>query len=167
MNEWVRKTADGRTGTRPGGSWVIPMLLACHITGCNEEVDLPAMQRGEIREVITDQEHFWNAGDIEGFMEAYWDSARLSFNSDGKLERGWEKTMERFQRRYPDRDAMGHLKFDQLEINELGDSAAYVLGRWYIRRDVPIGGTFTLVFQKMDDEWKIVHDHTSVAEQEE
>ena len=147
----------------------LTVLLLCILTsGCSQsEPAAPSIIRGEIREIINDQAHSWNAGDIEEFMSAYWRSGRLSFNADGKVERGFERTLNRYHMRYPDRETMGHLKLDNLEINELGDDAAYVLGRWYIRRENPVGGTFTLILQKKDDEWRIVHDHTSTVEQEE
>jgi len=120
------------------------------------------MMRGAIRSVLDQQAKDWNAGDLKAFMKAYWRSPQLSFNSDGVLKRGWTATMARYRQRYPDREAMGHLKFDVLEIRELGDDAAYVLGRWYLRKKKPAGGTFTLVLRKIDGEWLIVHDHTSV-----
>ncbi|MFQ5463038.1 MAG: YybH family protein [Phycisphaerae bacterium] len=147
----------------PAGRWlVLALFLPGFCTGCGRKKVAPAMMRGAIRAVLDQQAKDWNAGDLEGFMRVYWRSPQLSFNSNGVLKRGWAATMERYRQRYPDREAMGYLKFDVLEIRELGDDAAYVLGRWYLRKTEPVGGTFTLVLRKIDGAWRIVHDHTSV-----
>jgi hypothetical protein len=60
---------------------------------------------------------------------------------------------------------MGRLSFDQLQMHALGEAAALVLGRWQLTRegDMP-GGNFSLIVQKIDDRWVIVHDHTSRSE---
>ena len=112
----------------------------------------------------------WNAGDIDGFMGVYWRSPKLSFSSGGKVTRGWQKTMDGYKSRYPDKATMGKLSFTELEVTELGDDAALVLGKWHLGRKPPkenVGGNFSLVFRKIDGEWVIVHDHTSVLKSAE
>lgn len=116
-----------------------------------------------IRGVLAGQEAAWNEGDIEAYMEPYWHSAELTFSSGGKMTRGWQPTLENYHRRYPSREAMGHLTFSDLEITRLGDAAALVLGRWHLDRADPVGGVFTLVFRRIGERWVIVHDHTSRA----
>ena len=60
---------------------------------------------------------------------------------------------------------MGELTFDGLEVNMLSDDAAVVHGAWALQRenDRP-SGLFTLVFQELDGEWKIVSDTTTSAD---
>lgn len=94
-------------------------------------------------------------------MQPYDRSPYLTFSSGGKVTRGWQATLDGYRKRYPTREAMGHLTFSDLEITELGNQAALVLGRWRLDRDEPIGGAFTLVFTKKGSRWRIVHDHTS------
>ena len=107
----------------------------------------------------------WNRGDIDGFMEHYWKSDKLTFSSGGKTTRGWSSTKENYRRRYPTPERMGKVTFNELDITSLGDSAALVLGRWKLdRKQEPIGGNFSLVFRRLDGRWVIVHDHTSRAE---
>ena len=124
----------------------------------------------QIRSRLDAQVVDWNGGDIEGFMRVYWRSPRLSFSSGGKVTRGWQKTLDGYKSRYPDAATMGKLSFSALEVTELGDSAALVLGKWHLERKPPlesVGGNFSLVFRKMDGEWLIIHDHTSVQKKEE
>jgi len=115
----------------------------------------------ELHGVLAQQAAAWNAGDIEAFMEPYWQSPDLTFSSGGQVTRGWGPTLESYRRRYPSRDSMGHLTFSDLEITPFGADAALVLGRWHLDRADPVGGAFTLIFRRAGDRWLIIHDHTS------
>ncbi len=117
----------------------------------------------EIEGVLATQVACWNRGDLDGFMETYWRSPDLTFSSGGETRRGWDDTQKRYQARYPTPERMGRTTFSELEVRPLGASAALVLGRWELERAPdPIGGNFSLVMQKLDGQWRIVHDHTSV-----
>lgn len=115
-----------------------------------------------LRQMLELQAEDWNRGDIEAFLQSYWRSPELTFAASGGIERGWENVLARYKRVYPDRAAMGHLTFSQLEITPLGDDAALVLGHWELQRekDNP-GGVFTLVARRLPEGWRIIHDHTS------
>lgn len=115
-----------------------------------------------IRAVLDDQQAAWNRGDVDAFMKGYWNSPDLTFAGSSGITRGWEPVTARYRKNYPDAAAMGHLDFSDIEIRELGNNAALVLGRWHLKRanDAP-GGVFTLVFQRFPEGWRIIHDHTS------
>lgn len=115
-----------------------------------------------LRAVLDAQASAWNRGDIDGFMAGYWKSDELTFSAGGKTTRGWQATHDRYIARYPDRAAMGELKFSGLEAQRLDRNAALLLGRWELARakDHP-AGNFSLVFVRIDGVWRIVHDHTS------
>lgn len=114
-----------------------------------------------IRRVMEDQAAAWNRGDIEGFMEGYWKSEKLTFVSS-RVTRGWQQTLDNYKRSYDTREKMGTLTFSDLEITVLSKDAALVLGSWSLKRanDAP-GGKFTLIFRKFREGWRVVHDHTS------
>jgi len=124
---------------------------------------LPFEDKDVLHEVLSAQAVAWNQGDIPTFMQAYWNSPDLSFSSGGATTHGWEATRKRYLDRYPDRATMGELTFSDLETKLLGDHAALTLGRWHLKRAEPIGGNFSLVWQKLGGRWVIVHDHTSVT----
>jgi ankyrin repeat protein/ketosteroid isomerase-like protein len=115
----------------------------------------------ELKSIVETQAASWNRGDIPAFMDAYWRSEKLTFSSGGKTTRGWEATRDQYLKKYPDRATMGTLKFTELEVQSLDDHAALMLGRWHLSRDQPVGGNFSLVWQKIDGKWVIVHDHSS------
>ena len=116
----------------------------------------------EIKTVLNDQAAAWNRGDIDAFMEYYWNNDSLRFASGGTISRGWLTTLDRYHKSYPDRAAMGTLSFSDLEITELAPDAAIAFGRWMLIRehDSP-HGLFTLTFRKIDGKWVITQDHTS------
>jgi beta-aspartyl-peptidase (threonine type) len=118
--------------------------------------------RAAVESMLRAQEGAWNQGDLDAFMEHYWKSDALTFSSAGKTTRGWTETLNGYRERYPTREKMGTVKFSNLEITPLGDSAALVLGQWNLERESePLSGNFSLVVRRFDDRWLIVHDHTS------
>ncbi len=112
--------------------------------------------------VMDEQAAAWNRGDVDAFMRGYWNSGELVFVSGDGVTRGWQPTLDRYKKNYNSREKMGALKFSDLEISVLSKNVALVLGSWSLTRasDNP-KGKFTLIFRKMNDGWRIVHDHTS------
>jgi uncharacterized protein (TIGR02246 family) len=124
----------------------------------------PAIEN-QIRSVLQSQQDAWNRGDIDAFMNGYARADSTTFVSGDKVTRGWDTVRNRYHERYSDRAKMGKLTFSDLEVTALGNEAALVLGSWKLDRakDQP-HGRFTLIFRLTNDGWRIVHDHTSVAE---
>lgn len=115
-----------------------------------------------IENILKAQEDAWNNGDIAMYMDAYWKSDSLKFIGKNGVQYGWKKTLENYQKSYPDKATMGTLHFDIVSIEILNESNAFVIGKWNIKRNIgDIGGYFTLLFQKKNGKWKIVSDHTS------
>jgi ketosteroid isomerase-like protein len=86
------------------------------------------------------------------------------FVSEDEVRRGWETVRERYRQKYSSRTKMGTLAFSDIEVTLLSPDAAVVLGRWRLKRanDEP-HGRFTLIFKRLPEGWRIVHDHTSAA----
>jgi ketosteroid isomerase-like protein len=118
----------------------------------------------EIQSVLREQQEAWNRGDIDGFMNGYARSPSTVFVSEDEVRRGWETVRERYRQKYSDHSKMGTLTFSDIEIMPLLADAAIVLGRWRLKRanDEP-HGRFTLIFKRLPEGWRIVHDHTSAA----
>ena len=118
-----------------------------------------------IRAVLTAQQAAWNRGDIPAFLEGYWNSPELTFAGSDGIARGYDGVLGRYRKSYPDRKAMGELKFSGLEIRPLGPKAALVLGHWHLQRQSDeLAGIFTLVFERFPIGWRIIHDHTSAQQ---
>lgn len=129
-------------------------------------VDEQAAERS-IQTVLMAQAEAWNRGDIPAFMEGYVRDKNLRFASGDAVQRGWQQTLERYQKHYDTREKMGTLSFQDLEIRVLSSEWAEVFGRYVLKRDPSVGndtGLFTLLMSRKDDRWLILHDHTSAAE---
>ena len=150
-----------RANRVPTGAVVFVASVAATIAGgCTRS---NAGLQTHLAAILYEQAEAWNAGDIAAFMDHYWDSEELTFSSGGKTVSGWQATFERYQRRYPTPERMGKLRFDIDRFHRLDARAAFVLGRWHLTRDDPIGGNFSVVFQKIGGHWLIVHDHTACS----
>ncbi len=122
--------------------------------------------KSAIQKVMEEQTAAWNRGDIEGFMQGYWNSPDMKFVSGDNVARGWQAALDRYKKSYDSKAKMGVLTFSGLEINILSKDAAVVLGNWALEREVEgvkdnPHGKFTLIFRKFKNGWKVVHDHTS------
>ena len=137
------------------------ILMATLVCAAPEE---PPNSVAEIQSVLTGQQDAWNRGDTDAFMKGYARSASTVFVSEDEVRRGWETVRDRYRVKYSDRAKMGTLSFSEIEVTMLWYDAAVVLGRWKLKRakDEP-HGRFTLIFKRLPEGWRIVHDHTSAA----
>jgi ketosteroid isomerase-like protein len=124
--------------------------------------DNSQLDRVAITGVLTDQQEAWNRGDVDAFLQGYWRSPELTFSGSGGIARGWDGVLARYKEHYPDREAMGKLEFSALEFRFLGADAVLALGHWHLARQKgDVGGVFSLVFERLPEGWRIIHDHTS------
>ena len=119
--------------------------------------------KNDIENVLARQTELWNHGDIPGFMDYYQKTDDLKFISKNGATNGWSATLKRYLTSYPNKDAMGKLKFDIKEVDVLSPNSAWVLGKWNLERVKfeSIGGYFTLLMKKINGKWLVVRDHTS------
>jgi ketosteroid isomerase-like protein len=116
----------------------------------------------QLQEIMDKQSDAWNRGDLAEFMVPYWHDEGLTFSSGGTTERGWEPTYQRYRKRYPDKATMGTLTFGNLESQRIAPEVVLMLGTWHLQREEPAQGNFTLVWKRMDGQWLIIHDHSSL-----
>lgn len=144
------------------------LFFCCLATRAQNTVKeyLPAgdgdMAIAEIEKVIAMQEQAWNEGNLEKFMEGYWNSDSLSFVGKNGVTYGWKATLANYKKGYPDKEAMGKLTFILLKKERLGPKSYMVLGKWHLKRTKDeVGGHFTLIWKKIKGKWVIISDHTS------
>ena len=122
----------------------------------------PPSDEAAIRAIMDQQVRCWNTGDLNCFMEGYWRSDSLMFIGKTGITYGYDNTLANYRKRYPDRAAMGTLHFDVLSLEALSEDAYFMVGRWSLQRSIgDVGGHFTLLFRRMDGQWRIVKDHSS------
>ena len=119
-----------------------------------------------IKAMLDRQSEKWNNFDIDGFMDDYWNSDQLVFVNAGGPIYGWQSTLDRYNRTYPDQASMGRLKFDILNVDKQSRKIATVIGKFHLTRPQvgDLSGYFSLVLKKIKGQWKIIADHTTVEE---
>lgn len=119
--------------------------------------------RFEILQILEKQSVSWNEGNIKEYMEGYWKSDSLRFIGKSGITYGWKATLERYKKAYPDKEAMGFLKFHVLSLEFLSTNKVFMIGKWDLERkgDKNVGGYFTLILEKIHGVWRITTDHTS------
>jgi len=115
-----------------------------------------------ILNVLENQRLNWNKGDLETFMQGYVKSDSLLFVGSSGPTYGWQKTLDNYRKTYQGKAGMGQLTFGIKKVDFLNSDIAFVLGSWHLKRekDEP-KGYFTLLFKKLNGEWKIFVDHSS------
>ena len=124
----------------------------------------PSADRVAIQAIMDQQTRCWNEGNLTCFMEGYWRSDSLMFIGKSGITYGFDSTLARYQRRYPDRATMGQLRFEIISLDALSSDAYSMVGKWFLKRDASVGdidGHFTLLLRKMSGRWYIVQDHSS------
>ena len=116
----------------------------------------------EISKVLQSQSTAWNKGDIPAFMDGYWASDSLTFVGGNGVTYGWQPVLDRYLVSYPNQDRMGKLKFEVIRAKPMGRKNYLVIGKYTLKRksDQP-SGYFTLVWEKIDGNWKIISDQTN------
>ncbi|MFH1755081.1 MAG: nuclear transport factor 2 family protein [Candidatus Latescibacterota bacterium] len=139
------------------------LFLLFVVGACSDvgKVDEAAV-RSEVTAVLTATEAAWNEGDIEEYMEGYEQSDSLRFAGNGTVSYGWRPVLQRYKEAYPDKTAMGHLTFSDVDVDVISHDAVVVFGRWALRREQgDRSGLYTLLMRKSERGWRIVHDHSS------
>lgn len=104
----------------------------------------------------------WNEGDVDGFMQAYWKSDSLLFIGKNGVKRGWQTTLNNYKKSYPNKQSMGVLRFTAVERKILNENNAFMIGKWELFREMDtLSGHYTLLWKRLNGQWKIIADHSS------
>jgi len=114
-----------------------------------------------VRQVLVNQQKSWNNGNLEKFMQGYWNNDSLMFVGQNGVSYGWKTTLAHYKKGYPDSTAMGKLNFTFLHLKSLSSNYFFVIGKWHLKRSAgDLQGHFTLLFKKINQQWRIIVDHT-------
>ena len=123
---------------------------------------LEAMDSLAIIDVLNKQQKDWNRGDIDEFMKGYLKSEKLVFSGSSGPIYGWKATLDRYKKTYSDKEKMGKLKFEILNVIALSPKVIQLQGKFNLTRSIGDAfGYFTLNWIKVKNRWYIISDHTS------
>ena len=140
------------------------VFLSCNMNNSDtvNTINQDPNEINAIKKMLSTQQECWNNGDIDGFMQGYWQSEKLIFTSlRHKPAYGWNNTLERYKNSYPTKSSMGELKFQILDLKLISKTTATLKGKWELIRekDKP-NGIFWLDIDKFDKDWLITKDST-------
>jgi hypothetical protein len=122
--------------------------------------------RAEITEIYDKMMRQWNANDLSGYFDYYWDSENFVYIQDGVLYNGRKTSFEIYQNAFPDLRKMGTLDFDIAGMSLISPDTVSVFLRTTIQptdRKVIPSYTFDIL-KKFSVGWKIVsHQDISTA----
>lgn len=146
-------------GVVAGPVCVVALLAAC--AGPKLATGDPQQ---EIRATLERSARDWNRGDLSGFMSDYVKDSTLSYVSAGHFSYGWQPLYDHYEQTYfapgQHRDS---LSFEEIHVLPLTLDLALATARFALHRgdSLVASGPFTLVLQRRDQRWLILHDHTS------
>jgi ketosteroid isomerase-like protein len=110
----------------------------------------------------------WNTGDMARFMAAYLPGDRTTYASKNGYLHGPESIQAHYlsggyAKQFTPAGPHDQLRFADMEIDSLAPTLAYVMAFYVLtRNDSTIGrGPTSLLMQRVDGKWYIVHDHSS------
>jgi hypothetical protein len=114
---------------------------------------------------ILDQVRYWNARDIEHYMDQFWKSPDLLIIVDGEQIMGWAELLAAYQRGFPDRSEMPIVTLQRVKIQKLSPDF-YLALSWFTFRNHGKNAfsTDTMIFRKLPDGWKVINGHSSFLE---
>ncbi len=120
------------------------------------------VDRAAVYKVLKMQENAWNEGNLERFMMGYWQNEGLLFVGRSGPTFGYAQTLAKYRSGYPGKATMGKLHLDVLHLTQWDAQTIQLVGKFSLQRDNDApSGFFTLLFRKINGQWKIVSDHTS------
>ena len=147
---------------------IIPLFVLILLAQCTGQSNTKAVSSNseqldfaEIKAVLDSQAYHWNMGNIKAFMRGYWYSDSLRFISKKGVRYGYHQVESNYLKHYNTKEKMGFLKFDSLQYTLLSkEPLVNVTGTWQISGKDSIGGFFSLLFKRSNEEWRILLDHT-------
>ncbi len=82
----------------------------------------------EIKASMENSKDAWNRGDFEGYMDVYWKSDSLVFMGINSITKGWQATLKRYKKGYPDAASRGQLTYEYHNFKPLGKDLIFLIG---------------------------------------
>ena len=127
-----------------------------------------AAEEKAVRTVFEDLLNGIRNSNVDAVTGVYWNSPQtLYFNSNGSITLGWDQDRKNRESLYP-RTSKVKLDVSQVRVVMLGIEGALVTCLWKQTQEFDANtesaaGRMTLVFRKIDKDWKVIHLHTSPA----
>lgn len=115
-----------------------------------------------ITQKLFNQAKCWNSGDINCFMADYWRNDSLMYIGKNGVTYGWQQTLDNYKVKYPTKKEMGNLTFEIVTLKNISPNHYFMVGKWFLKRELgDVGGHFSLIWERINEDWVIIADHSS------
>lgn len=139
---------------------IVFLFSLIFVVSCSDSIN-NSKDIEEIKQALHQSAKDWSKGDLEGYMNVYWNSEKLQFIGKRGITYGWRQTLINYKKGYPTKDDTGKLTFKVLSVDFLAKDLYSLIGEYHLER--PAGnasGIYNLIFKKIDGKWVIITDHT-------
>ena len=105
----------------------------------------------------------WNRGDLDGFLSDYAPESTTTFIDGRHARQGIDFIRGNYEPRFSPGARRDSLHFEEVKVRGLSPTLALVTARFILERgsEITASGPFTLVMERRQKGWKILHDHSS------
>jgi ketosteroid isomerase-like protein len=146
---------------------VAAVLAACRGSARPTAAPSPGPDRAALARLISAQlersASDWNRGDLNAFLSDYAPESTTTFVDGRRARAGIDFIRGVYAPRFSPGARRDSLHFEELEVRPLSATLALVTARYILqsKADVTASGPFTLVMERRQEGWKILHDHSS------
>ena len=139
--------------------WVVAIGV---LAACSVQETPPADPTATAVAVLSASSEAWNRGDLEAFVDDYARDSTTTFVAGGRVQNGWGWIHDNYARWWDLGSERDSLRFEDVAARSLGSDYLLTTARFVLFRgdSVTASGPFTLVMQRIEGEWKIIHDQT-------
>ncbi len=146
---------------------VAVVLAACRGSARPTTAPSPGSDSAALTRLITAQLERsaldWNRGDLDGFLSDYAPESTTTFIDGRRARQGIGFIRENYAPRFSPGARRDSLHFEEVTVRGLSPTLALVTARFILQRgsETTASGPFTLVMERRQKGWKILHDHSS------
>jgi hypothetical protein len=147
--------------------FVSPVANAWDLDSISPPPTAPTDQYRTARQVL-DAELFlyerWNAHDMVGYLDCFWNSPDLSLIDDADRYTGWQELREVYLRNYRNPADMGHVTPSRIQVLLVEADLALAVIEWVHAPAAPrhrVIGIDTDLLRRIHGRWKVVSSHGS------
>ncbi len=139
--------------------WVVAIGV---LAACSVQETPPSDPTATAVAVLSASSEAWNRGDLEAFVDDYARDSTTTFVAGGRVEYGWDRIHDNYARWWDLGSERDSLRFEDVAARSLGSDYLLTTARFVLFRgdSVTASGPFTLVMERIEGEWKIIHDQT-------
>jgi uncharacterized protein (TIGR02246 family) len=121
----------------------------------------------QVYDVLVKMVTRWNAHDLDGYLECFWESPDLVDIVDSEVNLGWQELHDNYKSGFHNPEEMGVITPMRMQVRMVKDDLAFALTRWTVtfpHSSHALIGIDSNYLQKFEDGWKVISAHTSTTE---